>query len=152
MLLLGAFIFADFEIPERLSGMLSGKQMLAVKKQIGGQRVIDAMGPDPTDPAWSGRFQGGDVVSRASQIAAMRDAGQPVVLVCDSVVLTVVIAEFNFDYERPWQATYDIRLIVQPDDTDQPDSSLDDLVGFDLQNSSNVLSGSSDRVGADEMS
>lgn len=152
MLLLGGFVFQDFEIPEKLTGLLSGKQMLAVKKQIGGQRVIDAMGPDPADIRWSGRFQGEDVASRASQLASMRDAGQPISLICDAIALTVVICEFNVSYERPWQATYDIHLIVQPEDTDDISSSLDDLVSYDLQNSNNVLSGSSDRVGADEMS
>lgn len=139
MLMLGNFLFAEFEIPERITGLLGGKQMLAVKKQIGGQRVIDAMGVDPADIAWSGRFQGGDLVSRAGQISVMRDAGQPVTLVCDTIVLTVAILEFNVSYERPWQGTYDIKLVVQPDQAQDDASSLDDLVGDDLTSAQAII-------------
>lgn len=139
MLRLGNFIFADFEIPDNVKGLLSGKQMLAVKKQIGGQRVIDAMGPDPADLTWSGRFQGGNLVLRASQLAAMRDAGQAVTLVCDLIVLTVVLAEFNVSYERAWQGTYDIRLVVQPEASPgDDDQSLDDLISNDLTSAMNA--------------
>jgi len=142
VLLLGSFLFADFEIPERIRGLLSGKQMLAIKRQIGGARVIDAMGPDPADIAWSGRLQGGDLVARLGQLASLRDAGQAVTLVCDSVVLTVVIGDFNVDYERPYQGTYDIRLVVQPDDTPSSPASLDDLVGADMDSGNQILGGS----------
>jgi hypothetical protein len=145
MLLLGTFLFEDFEIPESVKGLLSGKQMLSVKKQIGGQRVIDAMGPDPADVTWAGRFQGGDLVARASFIAVMRDAGQPVVMVCDEVVLTVVIHEFNVGYERPYQGLYDIRLVVQDDLTldliEALVAPLDDLVNNDLTSAANILGG-----------
>jgi hypothetical protein len=141
MLLLDTFAFQDFEIPEQLKGLLSGKQLLAVKKQIGGQRVIDAMGPDPADIAWSGRFQFKDAVTRADQLASMRDAGQPVTLVCDLVVLTVLVAEFNFDYERPYQALYDIKLIVLPDDENVTMApTIDDAVASDLGSATATLS------------
>lgn len=138
---LGSFIFEDWEIPSSVKGLLSGPQMLAVKKQIGGARVIDAMGADPEDVKWSGRFQGGDVVGRADQLASMRDKGQPLTLVCDQVVLTVLIKKFVFDYERPYQAPYDIELIVLPDVSDNASPALDDLVGDDLTSSDNILSG-----------
>lgn len=140
MLLLGSFLFEDFEIPETVHGLLSGKQMFAVKKLIGGQRVIDAMGPDPADISWSGRFQGGDIVARGQQVASMREAGQPVVLVCDEVTLTVVIAEFNMPYERPYQGTYDIRCIVQPAAAQAPSPSLDDAVSGDFSSANSVIS------------
>ena len=142
MLLLGSFFFQNFEIPETVRGLLSGKQMLATKKLIGGQRVIDAMGPDPADVSWSGRFQGGDIVARGSQVATMRDAGQPVVLVCDAVTLTVMIEEFNIRYERPYQGLYDIKLVVIPDNPGNAIFSLDDLVAGDLASASAVLGGS----------
>jgi hypothetical protein len=142
MFQLGTFLFADFEIPENIKGMLSGKQMLAVKKLIGGQRVIDAMGPDPADIAWSGRFQGGDLVSRASLLSEMRDAGAPLDLVCDVVVLTVVIAEFNVSYERPYQGTYDIRLVVQPEASPDEDAdTLDDAVDNDMTSANQIAAG-----------
>lgn len=142
MVLLDDFQFSGFEIPSNIEGLLSGKQWLSVKKQIGGQRVIDAMGPDPDDISWSGRFQGGDLVARASQLATMRDAGQPVTLVCDLIVLTVVIAEFKVPYERPWQGTYSIRLVVQPDVATDDSETLDDLVGDDMSSSNQIVGGS----------
>lgn len=143
MLTLGNFSFADFEIPSSISGLLSGKQMLAIKKQIGGQRVIDAMGPDPDDISWSGRFQGGDLLSRAGQLAAMRDAGQPVELVCDQIVLTVVVGDFKVpSYERPYQGTYELRLVVQPDQPADNDDNLDDLVGDDAGSAAQITGGS----------
>ena len=139
MLLLGSFLFTDFEIPENLKGLLSGKQMLAVKRQIGGERVIDAMGADPADVSWAGRFQGGDIIARGTQLADMRDAGQPLALVCDTVALTVVIAEFHVSYERAYQGLYDIKCVVQPPTQPQPAPSLDDAVGDDLTSSDNVI-------------
>lgn len=139
MLLLGDFQFEDFEIPESVKGLLSGKQMLAVKKQIGGARVIDAMGPDPADISWSGRFQGGDLVARAQQLASMRDAGTAVVLVCDAVVLTVVVNDFNVSYERPYQGVYDIKLVVQPAAVQAAAPTLDDAVSDDLGKANDVL-------------
>jgi hypothetical protein len=142
MLLLGTFQFEEFEIPENVTGLLDGKQMLAAKKLIGGQRVIDAMGPDPDNVAWSGKLQGGDLVARWSQLAAIRDAGQPVTLVCDEVVLTVYVADFKTGYERPWQGTYKIELMVLPDIQDDDESSLDDVVGGDMA-SANQITGDS---------
>lgn len=141
MLLLDSFIFSDFEIPPNVKGLLSGKQMLAIKKQIGGQRTIDAMGPDPKDITWSGRFQGGNLTLRASQLAAIRDAGQAVALTCDLISLTVVVAEFDVSYERAWQGTYDIRLVVQPDITDDNTDTLDDLVGSDMGSANQIAAG-----------
>jgi hypothetical protein len=139
MLLLDSVLFQEWQLPENVKGLLSGKQMLAVKKQIGGARVIDAMGPDPADVEWSARFQGGgDAAAWADQIAVMRDAGQAVVLVCDAIVLNVVVAEFHFEYERPWQASYRIKLIVIPDVSDDDSASLDDQVGSDMDNANTV--------------
>jgi hypothetical protein len=142
MLLLGNFQFQDFEVPEKLKGLLSGKQMLAKKTLIGGQRVVDAMGPDPADIAWSGRFQGGDLIARAQQLASLRDAGQALTLVADAVVLTVLIDEFNTSYERPYQGTYDIKLMVLPDAPEPSPPSLDDSVNGDLGSANAIVGGS----------
>lgn len=139
MLSLGAVQFQGFEIPEELN--LGGKQTLVVHKLIGGQRVIAAMGPDPDDIRWQGRFQGGDAVGRAQQLDAMRDAGAPVVLLCGSITLNVVISEFTWRYQREYQALYSICCVVIPDATTVDDQSLDDLVGADYTAASNIASG-----------
>ena len=53
-LLLGPIAFGGREVPDKINW--GGKQMLAVHKNIGGTRVIDAMGPDPVDIKWAGHF------------------------------------------------------------------------------------------------
>lgn len=138
-LLLGAFLFEDFEIPEKLN--FGGKQMLAVHKLIGGGRVIDAMGPDPDEIKWSGRFQGGHVVVRAKLLEAMRNAGRPVILVNDLIVKTVLVSEFSYDYERSYQATYTISCTVLPNALDDLAQTLDDLVGAALASVTSLLNG-----------
>jgi hypothetical protein len=130
MLLLGNIQFQNWEIPDELN--LGGKQTLAIHKPIGNQRVIDAMGADPDDIRWSGRFQGGDAVGRAGQLEAMRDAAAPVTLVCGSIVKTVVISEFTYRYQREYQALYSICCVVVPDQDVAAPASLDDLVSADL--------------------
>lgn len=131
MLTLGGIVFRDFEIPDKIP--FGGKQMLAIHKQIGGKRKINAMGADPDDIKWSGRFQGGDVVSRAAQIEALRDAGDAIILVCGSITKTVVIKEFSYDFERPYQAPYQITCVVASDDSDDDiTASLDDSVNADM--------------------
>jgi hypothetical protein len=53
---IGGISLSEWEIPERIN--FGGKQQVTVHKLIGGNRVIDAMGPDPDDVRWSGRFRG----------------------------------------------------------------------------------------------
>lgn len=137
ILMLDDFLFEEFEIPDKIP--ISGKQTLAVHKLIGGNRVIDAMGPDPDEIRWSGRFQGGDVVSRARELEVMRDSGQPVQFLCGSIAKTVLVSEFKFDFERPYQAPYEICCTVLPDDADDTDPSLDDLVSSDMTNAGSSL-------------
>lgn len=145
MLLLGDFLFQDFEIPEKIP--FPAKQALAVHKLIGGARVIDAMGSDPDPIKWTGRFQGGDAVGRARQLEAMVEAGQQVQLVCGEIARTVVVESFTFDYERPYQGPYEICCVVIPDE-DQADPTLDDVVGSDMTSATNALSGTSARGAA----
>ncbi len=130
MLLLGSFTFQSFEIPDKIP--FPGKQTLVIHKLIGGDRVIDAMGPDPDDIEWSGRFQGGDAVGRARELEAMRDAGFPVVLVCGVIVKTVVVSEFKFEYERPYQGPYTIKCAVVPDALSTGAAGLDFLIAGDI--------------------
>ena len=108
---LGSFTFQDFEVPERISW--PGTQQLTVHKLPGGARVIDAMGPDPGEISWSGIMLGGDASSRATQLAAIRDAGQIVPLLWGANSYQVVVSSFE-PSEGFSRVDYRISCIVIP--------------------------------------
>lgn len=130
-LTLGDVLFRDFEIPSKITGAIGGKQQLAKHKLIGGARVTDAMGDDPEDPAWEGRFRGSDAEDRAQQIAAIKAAGQEVLLTFGSLQYTVVIEEFVADYMQAYEIPYRIKCYITQVSTVAASPSLDDLVNAD---------------------
>lgn len=71
---LGEVVFQDWEIPERVTW--GGSHKLNVHKLVGGDRVIDAMGPDNAELTWSGIFLSQDAAQRADQLDQMRKDGQ----------------------------------------------------------------------------
>lgn len=112
-LVLGSITFQDFEIPERIN--FGGKQHAAVHKLIGGNRVVDAMGPDPDDVNWSGRFRGPNAMERAQALDAMRSAGAQVTLSYMSTFLVVLITDFKAEPERFYEIPYKITCTVVSD-------------------------------------
>ncbi len=112
-LVLGGITFQDFEIPERIN--FGGRQHAVVHKLMGGNRVVDAMGPDPDDVRWSGRFRGPNAMERAQALDAMRAAGAQVSLSYMSTYLTVLITEFRADPERVYEVPYKITCLVVSD-------------------------------------
>lgn len=134
-LTLGGVAFADFEIPEKIEG--GGKQMLNVHKLVGGTRIVDAMGPDPDNLKWTGKFRGPNAVARCQTLDAMRGQGAQLELSWGGFTYTVVIESFTFSYERFYEIAYSIDLKVVVDPAAQgggasPLASLDDLIGSDL--------------------
>lgn len=97
LLTLGSILFSDFEIPE--STNFGGEQMLAIRKLVGGDRVIDAMGRDDDDIHWSGRFRGAAAEGRARLLDYMRIQGQSLVLSWSSFRYLVVIRSFKADLQ-----------------------------------------------------
>ena len=112
-LVIGGISLSDWEIPERIN--FGGRQHAVIHKLIGGTRVIDAMGPDPTDVTWSGRFRGPSATTRAQALDAMRAAGAEVPLFYLSTFVTVVITEFRADAERFYEVPYTITCTVVSD-------------------------------------
>jgi hypothetical protein len=110
MLILGGYIFAGFEIPERIP--LGGSQDKTTHTLLGGQRIVDAMGPSERDITWSGRFQSADASVRAEAIDAMRIAGLQIPLIIDAEFRTVIITDFAPVYERSYQVPYSITVHV----------------------------------------
>jgi hypothetical protein len=96
-LTLGGVVFADFEIPDSMPS--GGEQMLVVHKLVGGNRVINAMGPDDGDIHWSGRFRGSSAEERSLLLDFMRRQGQQVLLTYSLHLYQVVIREFKADFQ-----------------------------------------------------
>jgi hypothetical protein len=136
VLTLGPILFDGFEIPDRISG-IGGKQMLAVHKLPGGDRVIDAMGRDDAPIKWSARFRGSDAETRARLADFLRVQGQPIELAWSSFRYSVVIDEFEADYEQPFEIPYSITCLVVKDETSPLLTALLGLnaaIGSDLNN------------------
>lgn len=131
VLTLGSVLFRGFEIPSKLTGAIGGKQSLAKHRLIGGARITDAMGDDPEDPSWDGRFRGADALTRAQALDAMRAAGQEVLLTFGSIQYTVVIEEFVADYMQAYEIPYRIKCYITVVNTIAAQPSLDDLVNSD---------------------
>ena len=137
---LGGVTFDDFEVPESING--GGSQRLVVHKLVGGGRTVGAVGSDPDDISWSGRFRGSQAVQRMQQVDRMRQLGLPVTLSYAGLIFTVIIASFTFDYQRNYEIPYRITCTVS-----QPEvppaaatSSVDQLVNSDLGSVGQFLS------------
>ncbi len=110
VLLLGDFAFQHFEIPASIS--LGGEQMFAKYQLVGGDRVVDALGPSEDPISWSGRFRGGEAEARAQALEDMRRAGKAISLTWSVFAFTVLIQRFQASYERRWEIPYSITLEV----------------------------------------
>jgi hypothetical protein len=121
VLQLGPVTLQGFEVPGRV--VFGGAQSLAVHKLPGGVRVIDAMGRDDADIAWSGVISGADASARAAMLDAMRAAGDVLPLNWDQFFYSVVIARLQLDYTSPWWIEYRITCKVLLDEA-QADAAL----------------------------
>lgn len=113
-LVLGPVAFGGFEIPERIN--FGGAQRLAVHRLPGGARVIDAMGRDDAEIAWSGFFAGPDGAMRARLLDMLRTTGAVLPLTWDSFLYSVVIARFDAQFAAPWWIPYRITCTVLQDE------------------------------------
>jgi hypothetical protein len=112
-LTLGPVVFQDFEIPQEIP--FGGAQTLVVKKLVGGDRVIDAMGRDDGEKTWSGRFRGPLAESRAAALDQLRIAGQQQLLSWSSRLYLVVIERFEAKFQQPFEVPYSISCTVIQD-------------------------------------
>jgi hypothetical protein len=132
--LLGPIVFQQREVPDVMPW--GGKQQLAIHKQLGGRRVIDAMGPDPHPIEWHGLFfntinnQG--ATQRARAVAALRDSGAQVGLVWGSFAFVVVVSEFDAYYKNEWEVQYKISCEIVAQGPAGPAPTLDNALAADL--------------------
>ena len=120
-LALGDITFTGFEVPEHINW--GGEQMLVVHKLVGGQRTVDAMGPDEAPIEWSGWIIGQNAVARAQSIDAMRISGIPQTLTWSRFIYQVVVRSFAPSFERFYQIPYRITLEVIANNTQPVTSS-----------------------------
>jgi hypothetical protein len=103
---------------------------------MGGQRIVDAMGPDDDEITWSGRFRGPDADLRARVLDGQRRSGALQILAWGGLFYSVIISSFAADYERFYHVGYKITVTVVDDPTQNIPSaataSLDDVVNADM--------------------
>lgn len=139
-LTLGDIVFDGFEIPASIEG--GGEQAMKIHKLLGGKRIVDALGRDDGEYAWSGRFQGSNAEARAQAVDQMRMAGQPVTLSWGSRAYTVMVKHFKWTWERVYQILYSLSVEIIDDNTTAPTAptaTLDDLVGGDMESIGAIL-------------
>ena len=123
---LGGFAFQDFEVPSAIT--LPVKQAVAVHKLIGGERVVDAMGPDYGDIAWAGVMLGAFAEARAQALKARADAGQAVALTWGTWAFCVLPYQITLK-QGFQQVAYAIKCSVIRDDSVVPGPDATDLNG-----------------------
>ena len=124
-LTLGPVAFAGFELPSSIT--IGGRQRLAIHRLPGGLRIIDALGPDPADIAFSGIFTGPDAADRARLLDTLRVAGATLPLAWDAFTYSVVIENFEADYRSPWWIPYRLTCSVL---RDEAAALVTDIVAF----------------------
>lgn len=135
--LLGSIQFTRREIPETIPW--SGKQQVAVHKQLGGQRVIDAMGPDPRPIQWSGMFFGPSAATRARAVDALLQSGTQVNLSWGSFSYVVIVVDFHPIYRHEWEIRYSITCEVVTTGPVLSAPNLDQQTQADLTTLNNMV-------------
>jgi hypothetical protein len=147
---LGDFEFAGMEVPESIP--FGGNQALVVHRLIGGDRVVDAMGPDDAPLEWRGWFRGASALDRALYLDTQRKLGKPLTLTWSQLRYSVVISSFSADFRRPYEIPYRIACEVVEDLTAPVNvalpSSIDDVMDDDM----GTANGLGDLIGDGQLS
>lgn len=109
----GSFVAYGMENPEKLR--FGGKQQVVVHKLLGGDRIVDVLGPDEDDVAWTGYLTGALAQVRAIQLDEIRKAGETVPLVWPGGYRQAIVTEFSVSVERAgYLLPYSIKCLVLP--------------------------------------
>lgn len=129
---LGDFSFDEFEVPAQVQ--FGGSQAMVVHRLVGGERVVDLLGPDDADIEWSGIFMNSTGVNittlsldagdrdphlRALRLDQMRAAGDPLPLVWGTNFYSVIIKSVRFD-TRYGHVPYHITCVVLRNEATAP--------------------------------
>jgi hypothetical protein len=122
------------EVPDVV--WIGGKQVLIEHQLVGGDKVIQAAGPQPDALTWTAFFFGPQAQSKARQVDALRLAGTSVYVSFNSYRYLVQVQEFVWGVaDRGFRAPYRITCVVQPiaaTTAASTPSALSDEVGPDL--------------------
>ena len=110
MLTLGPIVFGSFEVPQSIT--LGGRQRLAVHQLPGGGRMVDAMGADDGELAWSGMLSGPEAPARARTLDRLRRGGLAWPLAWDGWRFTVIVSRFEADSAEPFWMPYRLSTCV----------------------------------------
>ena len=93
---IGSVTLTGAEVPDLLR--IGGQQRLVVHQLLGGSRVVDATGNDPSRLTLNGRFLGVNALRRAQALEALRVAGKSLTFSGAGISAQVKIAEYSYDY------------------------------------------------------
>ena len=110
VLTLGPVIFQDFEIPATIT--FGGRQRLAIRYLTTGERVTDVLGPDDATISFTGILSGPTASTRAREIDTLRTIGQPQTIAWGAFTYTVVIANFESEFENEGWIPYKIHCVI----------------------------------------
>jgi len=136
-LTLGPVRFQPLELPQSMP--VGGTQDAEKHKLPGGAKVVDVMGPDEEDKAWTGIFMGQDASTRIRLLNSLRVSGQPVTLAWDIFSYQVIVTAFHADTRSNDAMPYKITCMVIQDNSAPQGNSLTTLasqVVADLQQGS----------------
>lgn len=124
-LILGDYTFTRLEIPGNIS--LGGDQKLVIHELVGGTRIIDAMGKTYDPIKWNGLFLGEDALQKAKYLDQLRKSGTVLPLNWSSMNYSVIIQQFQFNFEKEYKIPYHITCIVIADLSDPPTTFVVDV-------------------------
>jgi hypothetical protein len=142
-LVVGGYTFTGFGVPERING--GGAQQLKVHTMLGGNRVVDALGPNDDAIRFTGRFREASAMQQVALMDAMRIAGAPVTLTYWNLSYTVVISKFTWSFERFYEVPYELECTVvvdQAQSAPQAAPTLDSSVTQSIRVASQTAGGS----------
>ena len=135
--------FYDREVPDFIPW--GTKQQHVIHRNMGGTRVIDAMGPDPKAITWTGHLlsfaanaagtmlAGTNAAARARSLEALAGSGRKVWLQWGSFGFWVLVVEFEGNYKHEWDIHYTITCeVVTSGGVQSFTQTLDQVVSFDV--------------------
>jgi hypothetical protein len=135
VVIIGGIALTLWQVPSEMP--MPSAQMLNKHLLIGGQRQIDAMGPDPEVIAWKALSRGANAGAAMAALKALCSSGQTVPLTFNAYSYQVIVASFIPTYMRMNEWKYAISCEIVVDNASGAGASgvftmLDSLVNVDM--------------------
>ena len=109
VLILGGFTFTEFASPDRMP--YGGKHQVIKHRFPGGDRDLDAMGPDDNDRTWNGILWGDDALSDMVLLKTMMDQGTETNFTWGIESRNCLITSFEAEVEKVTCVHYTITIM-----------------------------------------